>query len=353
MKPGTRRLAVSVLALIVLAAFLPACAGTPQSPPSADTGQENRPQTVTVTDGIGRQVEVPQKVERIAVSYGIATHFLYALGVQDRLVGIDTPSRTNQFFLALHPGFKDLPAVGSPKEINVEQIIALKPDLVLVPGRNKEMVEQLAGKGLTVFGVVAEDLDQLMDTMSNLGRALGREERAERFNQYYRQMLDRIQSETQALEGSARPKVYLVGPMGTLSTASGEMYQHFLIEAAGGRNAAGDLKGGWVEVSPEQLIQWDPDVIVVVKYASDTSPEKILQDPRWKNIKAVQNKNVFWFPSDLTPWDYPSPQAVLGLVWLAKILHPDLFADLDPLQEANSFYKEFYGRTFSEVGGTL
>jgi len=61
-----------------------------------------------------------------------------------------------------------------------------------------------------------------------------------------------------------------------------------------------------------------------------------------------------WFPAPLDiSWDYPSPQACLGLVWLAKALHPELFPNLDPLKEADRFYQEFYGRSFTDLGGKL
>lgn len=313
------------------------------------------PAKVVVTDGLGRQVEVPAKIERVVTNYGIATHFLFVLGVQDKLVGIDVPTKNKPgaFHLKLLPDFANLPAVGSPKEVNVEEILKLNPDLVLVAGRNAKLIEQLEERGLTVFGVVAETPEQLMNTMENLGKCFGKEERASKFNQYYHQMLSKISQKTKDIASSARPKVYVVGPSGPFSTAAGDMYQTSLIEMAGGENVAGDIKGGWVNVDMEQIMKWNPDFILVVKYGN-TTPETILQDPRWKEIKAVKDGKVIWFPAPLDiSWDYPSPQACLGLVWLAKTLHPELFPDLNPLKEADEFYKEFYGRSFTDLGGKL
>lgn len=336
----------SVTAVLLLIITLAGCGAKTGKPSSAG---------VTVTDGVGRQIEVSNKVDKIATNYGIATHFLFVLGVQDKLVGIDSPCKQNPpaFYLKLYPKFKSLPAVGSPREVNVEEVIKLAPDLVLVAGRNVKAVEQLSERGITVFGVVAETPEQLIATMENLGRALGKEERAKRFNEYYQNTLSMISKKTNGLPESSRPKVYLVGPSGALSTAAGDMYQNSLIEMAGGKNVAAGLRGGWANISPEQLIKWNPDVILVVRYGN-TSPETILHDSRWQNIKAVQEGKVIWFPSLLDiSWDYPSPQACLGLVWLAKTLHPELFQNLDPLTEANKFYKEFYGHTFTELGGSL
>lgn len=242
---------------------------------------------------------------------------------------------------------------GSPHELNIEEAIALKPDLILVPGRNQELVETLEEKGLNVFGVVAEDLDQLKDTMLELGKALGQEEQAEEFVKYYDDVIKDVQEKTASLSDEDKPTVYLVGPMGLLSTCSKDMYQNYLITLAGGKNAAGELTGGWVEISPEQLIEWNPDIILIVQYTTGVTPDDVLNDSRLQSIKAVKNKQVYWFPSNLSPWDYPSPEAAVGILWIAQKLHPDLFPDIDMMKEADSYFETFYGKTFTELGGDL
>ncbi|MDD4360539.1 MAG: ABC transporter substrate-binding protein, partial [Syntrophaceticus sp.] len=146
---------------------------------------------------------------------------------------------------------------------------------------------------------------------------------------------------------------YLAGPMGLLSTCSQDMYQNDLITLAGGKNAAGELTGGWVDISPEQLIEWNPDVIVIVQYTTNITPEDVLTDSRYQGINAVKNKQVFWFPSNLSPWDYPSPEAAVGILWTAQKLQPDLFPDLDMIDEADNYFETFYGKTFTELGGSL
>ncbi len=317
------------------------------------TGNEEAGEDIVVTDGLGREITLSQPAERILTSYGIATHMVFALGAQDKIVGYDSPSRNNAFFNKLMPELSNIPTPGSPAEFNLEEAMALDPDLILVPGRNMELVENLEEKGLTVFGVVAEDLEQLKDSMLNLGKALGREETAQEFVNYYENTLQKVKERTENIAEEDRPVVYLVGPMGLLSTCSSEMYQHHLIRLAGGENAGGELTGGWVEVSPEHLIEWNPDLIFVVQYTADTSPESIMEDERLQGIKAVMNKQVFWFPSTLNPWDYPSPQAVLGLYWAASKIQPDLFNDLDMQAEADQFFQKFYGKTYTELGGTL
>jgi iron complex transport system substrate-binding protein len=359
LKNGLKNIRFIALLLLVFLVSSVFCAGCGNQQDADSQSQQNEDQKVIVTDGLGRQVELPEKVERIVVNYGIAGHMVFALGEQDKLVGIDTPSKDNAFFNAIKPGFSSLPTPGNPREVNVEEIINLKPDLVLVPGRNKELVENLEQHGLTVFGVTAEDLQELKTTMENLGKALGKEDKASEFNKYYDESIEMVNEITKDLKPEERPGVYLVGPMGLLSTCSEDMYQHFLIDLAGGRNVAADEKGeatpghGWFEISPEQLIKWNPDIIVVVQYTSDITPEQILSDARFQGIDAVKNKHVYWFPSELNPWDYPSPQAVLGIKWLAQKLHPDKFEDMDAQKEADDFFIKLYGKTFTQLGGDL
>ena len=119
------------------------------------------------------------------------------------------------------------------------------------------------------------------------------------------------------------------------------------------QDAAAEIKGGKIDISPEQLIEWNPDIIVAAQYTTEVNLEDILTDKRWQGIDAVINDNVFWFPSNLTPWDYPSAETILGIKWLAQKLHPEQFKDMDMIEEADEFYKKFYGITFTELGGNL
>jgi len=154
------------------------CIGCGNKQKSGSVSQQSEAQTIIVTDSLGRQIEIPDKIERIVVTYPTGGHIVCALGKQDKLVGIDTPSINNAFFNAIKPGFSSLPSPGSPGGVNVEELIALKPDLVILAGRNKELVENLEQRGLRVFGIVAENLEQLKDSVENLGKALRKEDKA-------------------------------------------------------------------------------------------------------------------------------------------------------------------------------
>jgi iron complex transport system substrate-binding protein len=344
----------TVLILMVALLALSGCGKPASEPQNKDSKTAFG---IVVKDGLNRDVTIDGNVERIVSSYGIALHMVVALGAADRIQAIDVPSMKSDFFKATIPQNAQGKSVGSPRELNIEEVAALDPDLVLVPGRNQEMVESLEKRGITVFGVVAETPQELNSTMLNLGKALGREQAAQEFVAYYDQTIQDVKDRLAGLEKSQRPRVYLVGPMGALSTCSSDLYQHELIELCGGENVAAQLQGkldghGWLEIPAEQLITWDPEVILVVQY-SGAKPEDILKDNRFRNIQAVKDKKVYRFPSQLNPWDYPSPQAVLGVKWLAATLHSDRFKDVDMQAEADGFFNRFYGKSFTSMGGKL
>jgi iron complex transport system substrate-binding protein len=108
-------------------------------------------------------------------------------------------------------------------------------------------------------------------------------------------------------------------------------------------NAAGEIKQGyWTNVSLEQLLQWDPDEIVLVQYAP-YQVEDILQDVKWQGIRAVKNKKVYRFPSLIESWDMPTPSSILGILWFTHHLHPGEYPESEFANDVTEFYEKFYG----------
>jgi len=348
---STFKTTVILLLLFALLAASLAIAGCGDDG-SAD---QDEPTTKIVVDQLGREVELPANVERVATNYGIATQIVFALGQQDKLVGCDEPSHrmSDAFFSQIAPGFPEVPSVGNPREINTETLASLEPDVIFIPcSRGSEQVDQLEALGFNVLGVNCEDLDLLAESVVMFGQAMGCEDKAEDYIAYYEGIRDMIEERLSDLPDDERAKVYLSGSTGMLSTCGGDMYQSSLFDLCGGVNVARELTGGWKEVSAEQVLAWDPEYVFVVHYGPAT-PEQILADSNFANVTAVKEGNVMWFPSELAPWDYPSMQAVLGLVWCAKTLQPDYFEDVDALEYADEYFEEFFGKSFTDMGGTI
>lgn len=295
---------------------------------------------VTLTDHAGRTVTIESQPEKIVSGYYITTSLLIALGLKDKTVGIEAKAKSRPIYALSAPEFLDLPDVGSAKEFNLEACAALEPDLVIVPMKLKDSAQAMEELGLKVLLVNPEDEALLEETIDMVGQATGTREAAKKLIDYTQDTLKKLQD---TLKDAGQPKVYLGGNSSFLSTAGASMYQNTLIVNGGGANAAAELEDTyWAEVSYEQILAWNPEVIVVVPGAQYTV-EDVLKDPQLAEVTAVKEKAVYQMPASFEAWDSPVPSAVLGSLWMAAILHGDVYSFDTFKTDAADFYKTFYG----------
>lgn len=312
--------------------------------------------TTVITDQQGRLVEIPVEVNRVVTSYGPATNLVFAIGGQEKLVAVPDQTHSNDFLTSVYPEIKNIEEIGSRREgLNMEAVIASEPDVVILfPGNDNEtFIQQLTTQKIPVIVINPESTEQILECIEILGTALGKQEQARALITYYEEKLDEVTKRVANIASEQRRKVYLSGSGGILTTTSADMYQHHIIESAGGINVASLLKGGWNQVSAEQLIQFNPDFIASVQYTRVDVAQEILDNPHFKNIQAISDGEVYLFPSNFGGWDMPEPRSILGIMWLADRLYPELFEDLDILEEIDAFHLNFYGKTFTELGGIL
>ena len=295
---------------------------------------------VTLTDAAGRQVTIETEPETLVSGYYITTSMLIALGQQDKLVGIEAKADTRPIYALAAPELLELPSVGTAKEFDLEGCAALEPDLVILPLKLQESAEALEQLGINALVVNPEDMDLLEETLDLLGQATGSSERAHALMDYNAETEDEM---AELLADAEKPSVYLAGNSSYLSTAGSKMYQNTLIELGGGENVAAELEDDyWADISYEQLLAWNPDVIVIAADA-DYTKEDLLADSQLAGLTAVQNGAVYALPSSFEAWDSPVPSGVLGIRWMASALHGDLYSLEQFRQDAADFYKEFYG----------
>ena len=298
-----------------------------------------------LTDQLGRTVTLEQTPERIVSGYYISSSALIALGLEDKLVGIEAKANKRPIYSLSAPTLIDLPNVGTAKEFDLEGCIALNPDLVILPAKLKNAAETLEQLGIPVLLVNPESGEQLEQMIALLGQATGTQERAE-------ELLDFIAGQRENLETllaeAEKPRVYLAGNSALLSTAGANMYQSDMMVLAGGENVAAELSDTyWAEISYEQLLAWNPEYIVLASDASYTV-EEVLADPNLADCTAVKNGNVLQLPGDAEAWDSPVPSGILGSVWLAARLHGDLLPEDQAEEIIASFYETFYGFSYGE-----
>ena len=300
---------------------------------------------VTLTDHAGRTVTIEKAPERLVSGYYISTSAVIALDLEDKLVGIEAKANKRAIYKLAAPQLIDLPSVGTAKEFDLEGCAALEPDLVILPLKLKNAAETLTQLGIDVLLVNPEDQALLTDMINLIATATGAEERANALLDFTVAQQARLET---VLGNAERPSVYLAGNSSMLSIAGEAMYQSAMITLAGGKNVASDIKDSyWVDISYEQLLAWNPQVIVLAADASYTV-EDVMADPNLASCDAVVNSRVYQMPSKAEALDSPVPSGILGSIWLAGQLHPDAFSESDSATVIDEFYETFYGFTYSE-----
>ena len=290
-----------------------------------------------LTDQLGRTVTLEQTPQRIVSGYYIATSMLMALDKTDCLVGIEAKAAQRPIYALAAPQLLALPNVGTAKSFDLEGCAALAPELVVLPAKLRDVVPALEALGIPVIAINPESFAQMGETVALLGKATGAQSRSQAL---LADMVDKLKRLESVLADANRPTVYLAGNSSYLSTAGAKMAQHALISMAGGENVAGALEDSyWATVSYEQLLAWDPDVIVIVPEA-DYTKEEMLADAQLSGLRAVREGRVYAMPSSVEAWDSPVPAMTLGSLWLAGVLHPDRYDSF--AEDAATFYRAFY-----------
>ena len=300
---------------------------------------------VTVTDHAGRQVVIEKEPQRIVSCYYITSSLLMALGLDEKMVGIEDNPEFRPIYGLSAPHLLALPWVGTAKVLDVEGCAALEPDLVILPLRLKDSAEILESLGIDVLLVNPESQTLLVEMIRKVAAATNTWDKGEELIAFLDNQEDFL---GQRLSGVEEPKVYLAGNSSLLSTAGDGMYQSDMIRLAGGSNVAAEIEDAyWAEIDYEQLLLWDPEYIILASSAKYTV-EDVLQDPNLAGCTAVIKGNVYQIPCDAESWDSPVPSSILGALWLANILHPEQLTDTDCAAIMDEYYETFYHFTYSE-----
>lgn len=310
-----------------------------------------RAQATTVTDAAGRSIAVPERAARVFPAGPPAAILLYTFA-PELLLGWPRANRAEECAYML-PDICARPEVGRltgrGNSANLESVLALKPDLIVDVGSTAPTFVSLATRVHEQTGVPYALLDGRLDaaaaTYRLLGKLTGRD--AEPYASYAEDTLFKVQTRVNRIPHKERPRVYYArGPRG-LETGLGGSINVETIEFLGARNVAGETKGGLATVSLEQVLKWDPEVIVTIDRDFAASARN---DPLWKDVAAVRAGRVYLSPKMPFGWvDFPpSVNRLIGLWWLAQIFYPDHFKE-DIRELTRDFYSRFYHVTPSDA----
>jgi iron complex transport system substrate-binding protein len=303
----------------------------------------------TVTDAAGRVVPIPDKVERVFPAGPPAAILLYTLA-PDLLLGWPRANRAEECVYML-PDICARPEVGRitgrGNTANLETVLAFKPDLILDVGSTTATFVSLSARVQEQTGLPYALLDGRFDAIPSTYRTLGelvhRKADAEVLARYADETMATMNTRIDKIPKARRPRVYYGrGPRG-LETGLGGSINVETIEFLGAKNVAGERRGGMATVSVEQVLLWNPDVIITIDRDFAVS---VKSDPVWAQVKAVQDGRVHLSPKMPFGWvDFPpSVNRLIGLWWLAKILYPEEFPE-DIKPKTRDFYTRFYHRT--------
>ncbi|MGA2819517.1 MAG: cobalamin-binding protein [Anaerolineales bacterium] len=320
-----------LLQAVVLALFLGACTagGTAPSPSTSTPAPSATPLSPTPTlpptpiavqDGSGQTVRLTHPATRIVSLAPSNTEILFAIGAGSQMVGRDE-------FSDYPTEAKSLPSIStSMGTLNTEALVALQPDLVLAaPILAPEQIQTLRNLGLTVFLVPnPTDFDGLYQNLANVGALTGRGDEAQALVSRSRQRVAAV--EQVISKATSKPKVFYEldgSDPGKPWTAGPGNFIDLIIRVAGGQNAAAGLQEAYAQISVEELLSQNPDVIILGDTAYGITVASVEARPGWNVMNAIKNNAVDPFDDNLA--SRPGPRLIDGLEAMAKLVHPELF----------------------------
>jgi len=350
-RTGKFKIASLLILLVVICSLFTGCAAKNPSPP--------QPTTQTITDQAGRSVTIPAQINKCYYTSPLGLIMVYSLA-PDKMAGwsMQLTDKEKKYIPAQYASLPFQGGVQMNGKINTEELLKAKPDVIFSVGpdpltaASKSDADKLQQQLNIPVIVVDGDINSTEKTYTFIGHLLGVEAKAKELAAYCSKTMQEVTAVTQAIPEQNRVKVYYAeGPKGLATEPKGSSHSLVLDLVNGNNVAQVDAKGGsgMSNVSMEQVLKWNPDVILTWSMDSGGAYDFIRTSPDWKNITAVKNNKVFQIPSYPFNWfdRPPSVNRFLGLKWLAATLYPDAYK-VDMVKEVKTFYSLFYHADLSD-----
>lgn len=331
-----KKLHMILLAMVL--AILTACGNGETEQPPADNNQTSENEQanevevtedeqeeasafpVTFTDAAGKEITIEEKPENIVSLVPSNTEILYALGAT--AVGVSENDNYPEEVL-------DVEKVAG-MELDVEKIVSLDPDLVLAHGMVANMwesgLQQLEDSDITVVVIHnATGFDETYDTIAMIGQAVGANEEAEQLIEEMKSSLESIKEKASEISDDDKKTVFIeLGPAPDLFTSGKGTYMDEMLEVINAENVVTE-ENDWIQISEEQVLELNPDAIVLTYNFIENAPEEVYAREAWQDITAVKEKQVYEVNEDLV--SRQGPRVVEGVEELAKAIYPEVFGE--------------------------
>lgn len=304
--------------------------------------------TRTITDMRNRRVDIADPLERIALLGGPTGQIAFILGVQDKLCAVTNTLRMSTLVREVYPKIVHLPGPRTAAgQINIEELIQSNPQLVVATEIDGDIVTAKTRLPVAFLDdSMGEGIGDIKKEIRFYAYLFNTMDRAENYIRHLEALLSLVRQKTEGIPEDMKKNVFQGYSPSHLVTLGGDTFMQERIEIAGCKNAAAEittigkrtgLHSGLGEVSMEQVIQWDPDLLVI----NHGSLNELERHPQWKNIKAVKNGQVFSQPAGIFIFNRPTAEsAAVFPLWLAAKAYPERFADIDIKAVIKQFYMD-------------
>ncbi len=307
---------------------------------------------IIVEDALGRKVKVGLPIRSLVALNSDVLEVMRSLKAQDLVSGVFSEITKYPLFW---PKLKYKPKVGCWRNANAELIAQLNPDIVIAYGKNpgQELEKKLSPFGITVLRLDFYKVGTLEKEIAILGRLIRKEKEAEKLCAWYRKNLNTIHKRLKSIRH--RPEVYIESYTKHRTSGPGTG-AHEMCVMAGGHNIASDFAIPYAEITPEWVLSKDPEIILKgaawsTGYAACDSKvlnlirDNIVARPAWSHVQAVKQGRVYVMDSGI----WTGPRAIIGIFYLAKLFHPNVFEDLHPEAIHREYFEIFQGVKFKGV----
>lgn len=361
MKAQTHTVSIVLVALVVIMTAAGGCTGTaetknpettaqvvtqmltslPVSPTPAGPGSACSPVTIAQTDG--KQITLPCMPTRIIAANTDAAEMLIALGASGSIVGITETTKNVTYIMEKIPQAQ---SIGDWQTPSIERMLSLRPDAVISYASSRpKNLDQIIAANISIISLDCYRLPKLAQDARALGTLTGNGERAEMYARMVENTTTTVMRRVASIPGDEIPNVYFEGYSDFTAAGTGSGSDELLV-MAGGKNIAAGLSSSSPKVSAEWVVAQRPQFIMKVISSKEARPYReiaLVMAGRtgWSTISAVQQERIYLFNNAI---GY-GPKSHIGFAYTAKILHPELFTDLDPAVMLDDYAAQYVSGT--------
>ena len=302
--------------------------------------------TRTITDMDGRSVEVPAKIERIATvgPVPVLNSFVFAVGEGDKIVNGIPGAGASGYWAnkILSPHLLEAPQLqtSNGSEPDIEALLTLKPDIAFTS--SKQVAEAVERAGIPVVMLKLTTGDEIRDSVGVTGEALGREDEAAAYQQYFQDVEDRVTKVAATIPADAQPTVLYLNLQ---PLRRPNLIMDWMLNLVGANSVTKDVTVGQFQFNVEQVQAWDPEMIIGMR---PDDREGLTTQEQFSGLQAVKNGKIGIVPTGIQTWGNTTTEQPLALLWVAKYVHPEAFADIDLVAETRDFYAKYFKIEVSE-----